>query len=534
MPPLPQTLQSAVQHHQAGNLQQAEQLYRQILAVDPRHVDALHLLGLVALQVGRHDFAVQYISEALQLRPTFAEAHNSLGVALLEQGKPADAAQCHRRALELKPGFVEAHVNMGNASKDLGKLDDAVASYRQALALRPGYAEALVNMGHALKELGQPEEAVVQLREALRLNPNIPEAHNNLANALKEQMKLEEAIASYREAIRLRPSFADAHRNLGMLLLLMGRFAEGWAEYEWRWQCREFTMPALRQPLWDGSPLAGRTILLHAEQGFGDAIQFARFATEVKRRGAAAVYLGCSPPLLRLLARCPGVDQVFPGDPLPPFHVHIPLLSLPRLLGANSLESVAAKAYLDVDPGLVEHWRRLLGLRMADANAGPRNPQSAIRNPQLNVGIVWQGRPDHRGDRWRSVALRHFARLKDVPGVRLVSLQKELGREQLAQTPELALDLGPELTDLADTAAVLKNLDLLVTVDTSVAHLAGALGVPAWVALPYIPDWRWLLDREDSPWYPSLRLFRQRRLGDWDEVFARIAVSLQDHRSLAS
>lgn len=510
MASISEALQLAVQHHQAGNFQQAESLYRQILQAEPRNFDALHLLGVMALQLGRHDLAVDYIGEALRLRPEVAEAHNSLGAALIEQGRPAQAETHLRRALELKPQFVEALVNLGNACKDQGKLGEAVAYYGRTLAIRPGYAEALVNLGHALTELGRADEAVTHLLEAIRLNPNLPEAHNNLGNAFREQMKWPEALAGYHEAIRLRPSFADAHRNLGIVHLSQGNFAQGWPEYEWRWRCKDFSMPPLRQPIWDGAPLAGRSILLHAEQGLGDAIQFIRFAPLVKARGAGRIYLGCSPPLLRLLATAPGIDAVFPGDPLPPFDVHLPLLSLPSLLGIVNAESLAMSGpYLNVNDALVQTWRTRLG-----------------KLPGYRVGIVWRGRPEHRGDRWRSASLKQFAELAKVPGVSLVSLQKEPGREELANMPGVALDLGPELTDLTDTAAVLKNLDLLVSVDTSVAHLAGALGVPAWVALPFVPDWRWLQGREDCIWYPSLRLFRQSKRGDWDSVFARIKAEI--------
>jgi hypothetical protein len=302
-------------------------------------------------------------------------------------------------------------------------------------------------------------------------------------------------------------------------LLLLGRFAEGWAEYEWRWKSKDFvgtisSRSLSPETLWDGSPLRGRTILLHQEQGLGDTLQFVRYAALLKEKGAGKVVVGCPPELLRLLQRCAGVDQAVTEIAVTAFDVHTFPLNLPRLLETTSVERIPANVpYLDIDTRLVETWKaRLAALEEQD--------------PRLRVGIVWQGNPGHKGDRKRSVRLQQFAPLAELPGVRLISLQKGVGREQLEKLPGLALDLGPELTDLADTAAVIRNLDLVISVDTVVAHLAGALAAPVWVVLPKVPDWRWLLQREDSPWYPTMRLFRQAEHGQWDDVFQRIHHAL--------
>ena len=611
----------ALQHHQAGNLQQAEAIYRQILQIDPRHVESLHLFGVIAHQVGRHDLAVTYIQQALRLHPGFAAAHNNLGMALTAQGKLAEALACFKQALALQPDYKDAfnnvgltlaaqgkldeavavfrqllrlkpedadgYNNLGNVLTTQGKIDEAIANYRQVLRLRPNIPEAYNNLGNALKAQGRFDEAIAHFRQALRLKPDLAEAYNNLGNVFNDQGKFAEAIVNYREAIRLKPGYAEAHNNLGLALtevgsmeegiaglteairlqpdrveahnnlglaladlgnmeqgiasldeairlqpdhaeahynrairmLLLGRFAEGWAEYDWRWRSKDFvgtisSRSLSPKTLWDGSPLQGRTILMHQEQGLGDTIQFVRYAALLKQKGAGKVIVGCPTELLRLLQRCAGVDQAVTEITVTAFDVHAFPLSLPRLLETNSVERIPANVpYLDIDTDLVEKWRgRLAALE--------------VQRPRLRVGIVWQGNPGHKGDRRRSVRLEQFAALAELPGVSLVSLQKGQGREQLEKLPGLALDLGPELTDLADTAAVIRSLDLIISVDTVVAHLAGALAAPVWVVLPKVPDWRWLLQRDDSPWYPTMRLFRQAERGQWDDVFIRMKMAL--------
>jgi hypothetical protein len=427
--------------------------------------------------VGQHESAIECIGRALQQKPYDAGAHNNLGLAFQQQGKLEEAVQCFRRALQLKPDYPEACNNLGNALSDLGNLDEAVACFRRALELNPEKWDTL----------------------------------NNLGLTLMDQGKLGEAIECCRRALRLKPDSAEMHKNLATIWLLQGNFEQGWPEYEWRWQCQDFPRRSFPQPLWNGSPLDGQTILLQAEQGFGDTLLFIRYALLVKERGGRVV-VECQPPLLALLTDCPGIDElVAQGDPLPAFHVRAPLLSLPNILG-TTLDSIPAGIpYLRADQALTQSWRQKL------------EPLGAFK-----IGIVWQGSPTYRGDRQRSIPVRHFDSLASVEGVRLVSLQKGPGAEQPgtrdASFP--VLDLGQHLETFSDTAAVLENLDLLISCDTSVPHLAGALGVPVWLALPFAPDWRWLLEREDSPWYPHHRLFRQRRPGDWGEVFSRIAAAL--------
>ncbi len=532
-----------------GRADEAEACFRQALRLRPDRADAHNHLGLLLLRQGRLDAAGDCFEQALRCDPAAADAHNNLGVVLREKGRPDEAAACFHRALALQPDHAGAHNNLGRVCEDRGRLEEAAARYSLALCHQPGDAAFHNNLGNALTRLSRPDEALPRYQQAVRLSPAEPVYHSNLANALTLAGRPEEAEACCRQALRLRPAFADARHNLAITLAAQGKFEEalahneealrlepehpgarncralwrlqhgdfarGWPEYEWRWKVRGVTARAFREPAWDGSPLNGRTILLYAEQALGDTIQFIRCAPLVKERGGAVV-VECQPPLARLLASCPGVDDLVPrGSPLPPFDVQAALLSLPGLLG-TTLETVPRNVpYLSADPDLVAGWRRELGGEAA-----------------FKVGIAWQGSATFAGDRLRSAQLRHFAPLARVEGVRLFGLQKGSAREQIrAPGPFAVTDLGATLDEAAgafmDTAAVMMNLDLVVTTDTSVAHLAGALGVSVWVALSVGPDWRWLLAREDCPWYPSMRLFRQSRPHDWDEVFERMAVELR-------
>src|SRR5271166_2350377 len=528
-------------------LNEAVASYQQALQLKPNYAEAHNNLGTVLARQGKLDEAVASYRQALQLKPADPEAHNNLGLALARQDKLDEAVASYQEALRLKPNYPEAHSNLGTAFQEQGRLDEAVASCQQALRLKPDSAEAHHNLGIVLGKQDKIDEAMASFQEALRLKPDYPDAHHNLGIVLGKQNKLDEAMASFQQALRLKPDYPDAHNNLGLVLgrqgwldeavasyqqavqlkpdypeanwnlglawLQMGRFEQGWAGYEWRWKCKEFgSLPPFHPPLWDGSPLDGRTILVHAEQGLGDTLQFIRYVPMVHQRGGRVI-LVCQPPLIRLLTRSPGIERlVAQGEALPEYDVHVPLMSLPGLLG-TTLKSVPADVpYLDAEPQLVEAWRHRLG-----------------SYPGFKVGIVWQGNPKFRLDRLRSIPLAQFAPLARVPGVHLFSLQKGPGAEQLAAVTDRfpVTDLGRRLDDFMDTAAVLKNLDLVISVDTAIAHLAGALGIPVWVALPFAPDWRWLMGREDSPWYPTMRLFRQTRPGQWEDVFHHIAEALQ-------
>jgi tetratricopeptide (TPR) repeat protein len=511
----------AARHFQAGRLREAEVDIRQLLAVDPNHVDGLHLLGLTAAQVGRYDAAIELISKAVSLRPDLAEAHDNLGNALSTLGRLDQAEASHRRALSIKPAFAGAHYNLGNVLEAQGRLDEAVACYRRALAIDPGFVGAHFNLGNTLLHQGRFDEATACYRRAVAFDPDFAGAHNNLGEVLRDQGELDAARASFQRALALVPDFAGAHLNLGIVALKQGGFAEGWREYEWRLRGGD---PRLRprsfvQPQWRGEKLEGRTLLLHAEQGAGDVIQFVRYAA-IAAAGRARVIVEAPRPLVRLLATVDGVAEVIAGgEPLPRFDRHLSVMSAPLAVG-TTLETVPGETpYVRADPAAAALWAE----RLADVGG-------------LKVGLAWAGDPGLHNpeyavvDRRRSIALERLAPLLATPGVSFVSLQKGAAASQLEGIPPRLrpLDCMEDVDDFADTAALIANLDLVITVDTAVAHLAGALAKPVWILSRFDGCWRWLTEREDSPWYPTARLFRQVRPGDWEAVIAKVAAKLAE------
>jgi len=423
--------------------------------------------------------------------------------------------------------------------------------------LNPNFAEACNNLGSALQHQDKLDEAIGCYQQAVRLKPSYAEAWTHLANLHWEQSRFDEALACYAKAISCRADLADAHFNRSRLFLLLGDWGRGWPEYEWRWQTKAFPRQAFQQPRWDGSDLKGRTILVDAEQGLGDTLHFVRYLPLVKQRGGRVNFL-CQPPLLPLLASVQAIDHLLSqGSQLPAFDVQTPLVSLPGIFHTSLAAFPAPVPYLHADAELVKHWKS------RKSEVGSRKSEHlhltsdiGHRTSDFLVGITWQGNPAFLHDRQRSIPLVHFAPLAQVEGVQLISLQKGAGTDQLKQlriadcglrierqetkpllesairNPQSAiLDLGSRLDEASgafmDTAAIMTHLDLVISSDTAVAHLAGALGIPVWVALPMAPDWRWLLGREDSPWYPTMRLFRQTRYGQWEDVFDRLAEELK-------
>ena len=482
--------------------------YDRALAIWPDSIEALTRRAVALLVLKRHAEAVASYDRALALKPDLADAHNNRATALIELKRYEEALASCDRALALDPDYVEAHYNRGAALNDLKRPREALASYERVLAINPDHVEALNNRGIALDEMGRHEEALTSYAQAMRLRPDYAEALNNRGTALIELNRCTEAMASYDAALALSPDYVECHWNRSLLLLRLGRFDEGFREYEWRrkrdaWEPRTFAGPE-----WTGSSAAGKRLLFYSEQGLGDTIQFARFAGAVAA-ASGHVILEVQPPLCGLLGTIEGVTVVRKGDPLPAFDAHLPLMSLPRVLG-----SIPGGRYLAAEPERVEAW------------------SSRLPSDRFKVGIVWQGNPRAGSEKGRSIPLRAFAPLAAIPGVHFVSLQKNEGAEQLRDLPASmavgtlgeAFDAGPDA--FLDAAAVLMNLDLVITSDTAMAHLAGALGRPTWIALQRVPDWRWMLDRDDTPWYPTARLFRQGRSGDWDGVFAEIAAEL--------
>jgi Flp pilus assembly protein TadD len=461
----------------SGDYSGAERACRQILELDPGVGEAWFVLGVASQLLGKIPASVTYYRNSVRLAPGNPEAWNNLGASLSNLRRSEEAEPCLRRALVLEPAYAQAHNNLGNALQAQGRCDEALESYHRALALKPDYFEVYEHVGLVLQCLG----------------------------------RLHEALDWLKRAVEKAPEQGSVHMNYALTCLQGGEFEQGWTEYEWRFRCREHPILAQGMPLWDGSPLDGHSILLWAEQGLGDTIQFIRYAHAVAHRGGRVI-VACPRSLLRIAATCQGVFEVIPeGTDQLDCACHAPLMSLPRIFG-TTLDSIPSKIpYLAADPALASRWSDELG-----------------GFDGFKIGIAWQGNPDHKKDRYRSFPFARFEALASIPGCTIFALQKGPGAEQIetlgGRFP--VINLGGQLDDFADTAAVLEHLDLVITPDTSLAHLAGALGVPVWVAIPFASDWRWLLEREDTPWYPTMRLFRQRKWGDWDDVFGRMAREL--------
>lgn len=543
-----QLLETGIEHHKAGRLAEAEPIYRRVLQSEPANPQALHLLGMLQMQTGRAPDALKSLRAAAQSAPQVAQIHFALSTASRLCGQLAEAQAAAQKSIGIRPLFAPAHNELGLALVNQGRMTEAIASWRRAVQLKPDYAEALSNLGAALAQEEQVDEAIKVLRQVLELNPNYPAAHNNLANALDEAGYTEDAIFHWQKAVELKPDFFDALQNLakaihqrgddatalelitraiaadpkdpharflhGLILLTQGNLADGFPEYEFRTQSKHFDLKgrAFPQPRWDGGDVAGKRLLLHTEQGLGDTIQFSRYATLLAERGAEVIFE--SPPeLVELLKRLDGVREiVIRGEPLPSFDLHASVVSLPMLF-KTTLETIPAKVpYLSPPPERIARWSEILG-----ESTGTRR-----------VGLVWAGNPDHTNDAQRSIPLAAFDPLASVPGVTWFSLQKT---RSMSLIPAVGSALGmidhtTALLDFADTAALISQLDLVITVDTAVAHLAGAMGKPVWTLVAYVPDWRWLKDRTDSPWYPSMRIFRQSTLGNWSSVIGDVGHSL--------
>ncbi len=495
-----------------GSFDEAVESHRRAVAAKPDYVEAYNNLALALNKLGRGDEAAESLRRAIAVRPSYAAAHVNLGGLLREQGDLDAAIDSYRKAIELEPGLVDAHTGLAFALQQRGRLAEAAESYRRALELQPDHADALCNLGALLNGFDRHEEAAESYRRVLADHPDHVAAHCNMGVALMARNDVDGAVECYRRAIDLNPDFADAHWNLSLARLVEGDFANGWRGYEWRLRTKRHALRSFEQPVWDGGPLAGKTILLRREQGLGDTIQFMRYAPLVAARGGRVV-LEVHPPLARLAAGLKGVAEVIAaGATLPPFDLHCPLLSLPDRFGTDLDTIPAEMPYLTPDPEAVEHWRLKLG-----------------DGPRLKVGIAWAGNRSHKNDRIRSLAIERLLPILEIPGIRWISLQVGERAGDVERLPiGMVADISSELGDLGDTAAVIANLDLVIAVDTAVVHLAGALGRPVWAMLAFAPDWRWLLDREDSPWYPSMRLFRQARHGDWDSLLVQIRQALAE------
>jgi predicted TPR repeat methyltransferase len=437
------------------------------------------------------------------MKPDNAKTYYNLGIVFYEKKQFDDAITDFQKALRLNPEFAAAYSGLGNCFKEKGLLDEAVYFYQKALQAAPNRAETYYNLGIVLKEKGLFNEAISAYQKAIQLNPDSVDAYNNSGIALQDNRQIEEAIASYQKALTIDPDDAVTHWNLSQVLLLSGNFKDGWKEYEWRLRVKDFCRTDFRRPLWDGSDISGRTILLEAEQGFGDTIQFVRYASLVAQSGAKVI-VGCPKELTSLLQNVDGVQQAIShGERLPQFDLYCPIPSLPFIFGTTS-ESIPAKIpYINAAPLLVSRWRN----KLKDDDS-------------VKIGLVWAGREQ------RTFSLDLFSPLSLMKDVTFYSLQKGEAAKQAENANTRIVDYTGEISDFSDTAAFITNLDLIITVDTAVAHLSGALGKQVWTLLPAVPDWRWMLDREDSPWYPTMRLFRQSLTGDWEMVVHLVAEEL--------
>jgi len=507
----------AAERLRAGQAAEALDDFERLLAVDPARSEAWLNRGSALLELGRPAQALESIDRALAAGPASGGALLARARALRSLERAKEALEAARQAVRSADAEAPLLNDLGLLLRDLGDRPAALEAFERALSLRPAFAAALANRGLILQESRRPEDALRDLDAALVLDAGLADAHASRGNVLQELDRHEEALQSYARAFALRPDLEDAYLNEGLARLVTGDLAGGWPRYEWRWRSSGAPHPATRfaQPMWDGrQSLEGKTVFLYAEQGLGDTIQFCRYAERVKALGATVV-LGVQAALSSLLQGLAGVDRLLVlGDTLPAFDYHAPLLSLPGLF-ATTLESIPAKAaYLPANAAA-----------LAEPRAVWRAQLAAARHPR--IGVVWSGNPDHRNDANRSIPLETFRRIFAAPAA-FFCLQNELragDAAALADTPQVAY-VGPQLVDFAATAALVAELDLVISVDTSVAHLAAAMGRPVWLLLPTNPDWRWLLDRKDSPWYPTMRLFRQERRGDWNGVMEQVAQEI--------
>jgi tetratricopeptide (TPR) repeat protein len=553
MPKTQETFETASENHRAGKLDVAEALYRQVIDDEPHHAEALHRIGLIAVTLHRYDEAVELITKAIAVSEPRASYHSDLGetfrrcgrldlaVASFQQalalqkdlpfvyinlggalhcsGRFDEAVKVLQISLRLWPDLEKAHHMLGNALSRKGEWADAVESLMRSVEINPNNADALSNLGNALWETGRFDEAIAACKRALIIDPQIPEANVTLSSALIRNGRFEQARNHCLHALAHHPQFAKAHWNLALILLTQGDYENGWREYEWRRLCPGFSSSHrnFSVPLWSGCEVRDQTILVHTEQGYGDTIQFLRYLAPVRQQAAAhRVLLECPSALTRLLDHSGGwnAELITPESklsPLPPFDTHISLLSLPVALRAFT-PVCPSGPYLRADPRLRITWRTRL-----------------MPSSHLRVGLTWAGSATHMNDRSRSVTFEQFAPILRVPRVDFYSLQMGSFDTPLAEEASHRLiDLTAQIGDFADTAALVAELDLVISVDTSVAHLAGAMSKSVWTLLPQIPDWRWGLEGAETPWYSKMRLFRQTNSGDWASVIERVSVALRD------
>jgi len=540
-----------------GKLEQAVEHYKKAIELDGSMVEAYNQLGVLLSQAGLYDQAIAYLQRAIGLAPDYAQAHNNLGIAFRARGDIDKAIGCYKEAIRLDPEFPEAYYNLANAYIQEGLFDPALDCCQKAIQLKPDYGQAYNQMGIALAEKGLYQQAIDLYRKAIELDasqaefynniaicyrelaqydlavqnylkaieiePTFAQAYCNLANAYREMGNCDKALECYDKAIALKGDYPDAQWNKAVVLLLKGQMKAGWQQYHWRYKAKLDTKLYPYQwskPRWEGQSLSGKTILVHCEQGLGDAIQFARYVPMIRAFEPSRIILEAWPPLVRLFARIDGVDQVVKAHAKAleqHVDVVVSVMDLPAIFQTD-LQTIPNKVpYLYPDQEQFKAW------------------QDRLDRGSMNVGIVWAGRPTHGNDKNRSCNLEYFMPLTRIQGVRIYALQKGPASQQLARSGWPVENLADGFEDLMDAASCVAALDLVISVDTAMAHLAGALARPVWTLLPFAPDYRWMLDRADSPWYPTMRLFRQPRPRDWKGVFEQVRQQLSElTRSKAS
>ena len=508
-----------------GKLDEAIDNYRKALTLKPDFAEACRNLGVALASKGKLDEAIECYKKALTIIPSDAEIYSNLGTALANKGMSDEAIDNYRKALTLKPDYAEAYINLGTALKEKGMIDEAIDNYRKALKLKPDFAEIYSNLGTALADKGMADEAIDNYRKALKLKPDFAEAYYNLGTALKEKGIIEEAIEKFNKALMLKSDYAEAHFNISLLILKKGVFKQGWRKYEWRFLQKDNSLRPFPQPVWDGSPLKGRTLLIHAEQGVGDEIMFASCLPDVISQGGHYVF-ECDRRLMPLFSRSfPEVEAMIrlrADEPdqghLPHAEVKIAIGSLPLFYRSDFDSFPQQKSYLVPDKQKVEIW----------------NGRFKKLGDGLKVGISWSGGKNRSLRQTRSIPLEQWSQVFSLQGVHFINLQYGDCAEELKdikETQDITIhdwdDTDP-LKDLDGFAAQISALDLVISVDNSTVHMAGALGTPVWALLPFVSDWRWMQDFDDTPWYESVRLFRQRSLGDWESVLERVVSDLRE------
>lgn len=501
---------------ESDHLHDAEKTYRQIIATQPDCIEAYNNLAIILQELGRLQEAEENYRRAIAINPNYIEIYGNLGVTLQKLGRLQEAEENYRRAIIINPNYAETYNNLAIVLQELGRLNEAAENYRLATAINPNYAEAYNNLGSILQKLGYLQEAEKNYQLAVAINPDYAEAHHNLGIILKELGRFDESEVSYQKALLLRPTYIDSHCSFALLLLLLGRFEQGLLEYRWMYHPDNPTKPKMPQVSarqWQGEPLQGKTILIYSEQGFGDMIQFVRYAEQLKANGAT-VWVLAAKPLVELFKTIPWIERVLHENEQ--YQAAYDFWVFPLILPLwfqTTLETVPVTVpYLSANIDKSAWWQHWL--------------DQQIPSGHKRIGLVWAGNPHHHNDRNRSIAFRELTTLLDIANITFVSLQLgDKARADIANRANI-LDAGLFIQDFMDSAALLECLDLLITVDSAPAHLAGAMNIPTWVLITKLPDWRWLLHRSDSVWYKSVRLFRQSESGNWASVLTDVKAAL--------